>query len=77
MRVGTEEATSQEPKPMVRPWPRAISAPRGFAAMAVNHRPDETVRLAMPENIRKLPSRRRPSSPGRAPAASATERARG
>ena len=73
MRVGIEDATNQEPKPISRPWPRAISAPSGFAAMAVNHRADETVRLAMPENIRKLPRRRRPSSPGLAPAASATD----
>ncbi len=45
--------------------------------MAVNQRPDETVRLAMPENMRKRPRRWRPSTPGRAPAASATERASG
>ena len=72
-RVGMEDATNQEPNPISRPWARAISAPRGFAAMAVNHRADETVRLAMPENMRKVPRRGWPSCPGRAPAASATE----
>jgi len=41
--------------------------------MAVNHSADDSVRLAMPENMRKLPSRWRPSTPGRAPAASASE----
>ena len=71
--VGTDEATSHEPNPIVRPWPPAISAPRGFAAMAVNHRAEESVRLAMPENMRKLPRRRRLSSPGFAPTASAIE----
>ena len=59
--VGTLEAASQEPKPISTPYPRAISAPSGFAAMAVNHRADETVKLAIPANMRKLPRRRRPS----------------
>ena len=40
----------------------AISAPSGLAAMAVSQSADESVRLAMPENIRKrakpLPVRR-------------------
>ena len=45
--------------------------------MAVNHRAEDTVRLAMPENMRKLPRRRLSGTPGRAPAASATESTRG
>ena len=45
--------------------------------MAVSHSADDSVRLAMPENIRKRPSRRRSSRSGVAPAASATESASG
>src|SRR5262245_44384777 len=77
VRVGTEEATSQEPQPISRPWPRAISAPSGLAAMAVNQRAEETVRLAIPENMRKPPRRSRPGTPALAPAASATDSASG
>ena len=50
--VGTAEATSQVPKFMVTPKLRAISAPSGLAAMAVNHNADDRLRLTMPENIR-------------------------
>ena len=63
--VGTDEATSHEPKPISRPWPRAISAPSGLAAIAVNHSADDTVRLAMPENIRKAATRGRVAGTGR------------
>ena len=77
VRVGTEVATSQEPKEISRPWPRAISAPSGFAAMAVSQRPEESVRLAIPENMRKAPRRRRSLPSGVAPAAFATDSARG
>ena len=62
--VGTDAATSHEPKPISRPWPRAISAPSGLAAIAVNHSADDTVRLAMPENIRNAPTRGRVPVPG-------------
>jgi len=71
--VGTEAATSHEPKPMFTPNALAISAPSGLAAMAVSHSADETLRLAMPENIRNAPRRRREGSSGFAPAASASE----
>ena len=50
--VGTDDATSQDPKFIVTPKLRAISAPSGLAAMAVNHNADDRLRLAMPENIR-------------------------
>src|SRR5262245_51572011 len=75
--VGTDEAISHEPKPMSTPKWRAISVPSGLAAIAVSQRADDRLRLTMPENIRKDPSRRRLSSPGRAPAASASENASG
>jgi hypothetical protein len=48
-----------------------------LATIAVSHNADETLRLAMPENIRKPPSRRRDGSPGFAPAASASDTASG
>ena len=50
--VGTDEATSHVPKLIVTPKLRAISAPSGLAAMAVNHNADDRLRLTMPENIR-------------------------
>jgi len=75
--VGTEAAISHEPKPIWTPRARAISAPNGFAAIAVNQSADERLRLAIPENIRKLPRRLRLSTPGLAPAASAREEAIG
>ena len=75
--VGSDDATSQLPNPISTPKVRAISAPSGLAAIAVSQSADERLRLAMPENIRKLPTRRQLSSPGRAPAASASENASG
>src|SRR4029450_13588120 len=42
-----------------------------------SERPDDSVRLAMPENIRRLPSRARCCSPGLAPEDSASETASG
>jgi hypothetical protein len=75
--VGTAAATSHEPKPMSTPKGRAISDPRGLAAIAVSQSADETLRLAIPENMRKAPSLRREGSPGVAPAALASENASG
>src|SRR5947207_378060 len=75
--VGTEAASSHDPNPMRMPKDFAISAPIGLAAIAVSHSADERLRLTMPENIRKLPTRRHRSSSGVAPAASAREKARG
>src|SRR5206468_4669830 len=59
------------------PYFLAISAPSGFDAIAVSHSAEERLRLAIPENIRKRPRRRRSSRPGFAPAASATEKTSG
>ncbi len=67
--VGTDAASSHEPKPISTPNVRAISAPIGLAAIAVNHSADDRLRLAMPENIRNVPSRGRPPGPGFTPAA--------
>ena len=75
--VGTEAATNHVPKPISRPCLRAISHPSGFAAIAVSQSADDRLRLAMPENIRKLPSRARCGSPGLAPEDSASETASG
>ena len=50
--VGTDEAMSHDPKVIVTPKLRAISAPSGLAAIAVNHNADDRLRLTMPENIR-------------------------
>ena len=47
--------------------------PSGLAAIAVSQRPDDSVRLATPENMRKAPSRARDGSSGRAPAVPASE----
>ena len=57
--------------------PRAISVPSGLAAIAVSHSADDTLRLAMPENIRNAPTRRRSGRSGVAPAAFASEYASG
>ena len=67
--VGTDEASSHDPKPISTPKVRAISAPSGFAAIAVNQSADDRLRLAIPENIRKVPRRGRPPGPGFTPAA--------
>src|SRR5262245_47294424 len=75
--VGTAEATSQRPKPISTPNPFETSAPSGLATIAVSHRADETLRLAMPEYIRNAPSFRRDGLDGVAPAASATDSASG
>ena len=75
--VGTDAASSHVPNPISTPNPFAISAPIGLAAIAVSQSAEERLRLTMPENIRKLPRRRRLSSPGFAPAASASENASG
>jgi hypothetical protein len=55
--VGTAAATSHDAKLISTPKLRAISVPIGLAAIAVSHSADERLRLTMPENIRKLPSR--------------------
>jgi hypothetical protein len=73
VRVGTEAASSQDPNPISTPKVRAISAPIGFAAIAVNHSADDRLRLAIPENIRKAPRRGRPPAPGLTPAACDSE----
>ena len=75
--VGTTDATSHEPKPMFTPLFLAISAPSGLPAIAVSHSAEDSVRLAMPENIRNLPRRLRSSRSGVAPAASAMEKTSG
>src|SRR5215204_1104383 len=67
--VGTDAATSQRPNPM--------SAPSGLAAIAVSHKADDRLRLVIPENIKKAPSRRRSGRSGDAPAASARDSANG
>src|SRR6185436_19490492 len=71
--VGTDDAMNHETKLISSQALRASSAPSGLAAIAVNHSADDRLRLTMPENIRKLPRRRRLPSPGLAPAASASE----
>src|SRR3954454_17716569 len=76
VRVGGAEAINHEPNEICTPYCRAISAPSGLAAMAVNQRADDTVRLAIPENIRNRPRRWR-SLPGSAPAARAMDSVRG
>jgi len=76
-RVGTDAASSHVPKSMSTPSGLAISAPSGFAAIAVSHSADDNDRLAMPEIISSAPRRLRAGSPGRAPAASASENANG
>src|SRR5512135_749376 len=55
--VGTDAAISQEPKPMERPKVRPISNPMGLAEVAVSQRAEETLKLAMPQNMRKAPIR--------------------
>ena len=75
--VGTDAASSHEPNPISTPNVLAISVPIGLAAIAVSHSAEERLRLTMPENIRNAPRRRRLSSPGFAPAASASENASG
>src|SRR5262245_61128687 len=57
--VGTDAATSHDANEISTPDARAISAPIGLAAIAVSHNADDRLRLTMPENIRKLPRRRR------------------
>src|SRR5690348_8081065 len=54
-----------------------MSAPSGFAAIAVSQSADERLRLTMPEYMRKAPSRRRSGWFGWAPATSASENASG
>jgi hypothetical protein len=75
--VGSEDASSHDPNPISTPSGRAISAPSGLAAIAVSHSADDSVRLAMPENISSAPSRCRCGLSGLAPAASASENASG
>src|SRR5262245_44169698 len=75
--VGTDDANSHDPKVMLTPNGFAISAPSGLAAIAVSHSADESERLAIPENISSAPRFLRDGSPGRAPAASASENASG
>ena len=71
--AGTQEARSHEPKPIRRPMCSATLAPMGFADVAVSQSADETDRLAMPENMRKPPVRRRFGSSGLEPTPSASE----
>src|SRR5262249_16858635 len=75
--VGTEAATSHEPKAMSTPKVFAISVPSGFDAIAVSQSADERLRLTIPENIRKVPTRLRLASPLVAPLAIASENASG
>src|SRR5262245_18135360 len=75
--VGTDEATSHDTNEMLTPYSLAIAAPSGLPAMAVSQRAEESVRLAIPENIRKRPRRLRSSRSGVAPAASAIENTSG
>ena len=75
--VGTHAARSHRPNPISTPSPRAISVPSGLAAIAVSQSADDTLRLAMPENIRNAPTRRRSGRSGVAPAAFASEYASG
>src|SRR5262245_33806646 len=75
--VGTDAASSHRPKPISTPAARAISVPSGLAAIAVSHSADDTLRLAMPEYMRKAPTRLRSGRSGFAPAASASENASG
>src|SRR5512134_353028 len=75
--VGTDEATSQEPKPMERPKVRPTSTPMGLAEVAVSQRAEETLRLAIPQNIRKAPIRRAVPSSGLEPPDCARERTMG
>ena len=50
--VGNEDAINHETKEMLTPDSLAISAPSGLPAIAVSHSADDSVRLAIPENIR-------------------------
>ena len=50
--VGIDDATSHDPNVISTPALRAISAPSGFATIAVNHNAEDTLRLTMPENMR-------------------------
>src|SRR5262245_20895049 len=75
--VGTEDAISHDTNEMLTPDSFAISAPSGLPAIAVSQRADDSVRLAIPENIRNWPKRFLSSLPGVAPAASAIENTSG
>jgi hypothetical protein len=50
--AGTEATSSQEPKLTCIPFSAASETPIGLAEVAVSHSADETLRLAMPQNIR-------------------------
>ena len=50
--AGTEATSSQEPKLTFRPCSAASETPIGLAEVAVSHSADDTLRLAMPQNIR-------------------------
>ena len=50
--VGTEEASSQVPKPISMPASFAICTPIGLHEVAVSHRAEDTARLAIAQNIR-------------------------
>src|SRR5262249_40562622 len=50
--AGTEAASSQLPKLIFSPDCAASDTPMGLAEVAVSHRADETLRLAMPQNMR-------------------------
>ena len=50
--AGTTAASTHDVNPISTPDSRARAAPVGFTAMAVNHRAEDTVRLAIPMIIR-------------------------
>jgi hypothetical protein len=50
--AGTDEANSHVPKVIFTPDCAASDTPMGLAEVAVSHRADETLRLAMPQNMR-------------------------
>ena len=50
--AGTEATSSQEPKLTLRPCSAASETPIGLGEVAVSQSADETLRLAMPQNIR-------------------------
>ena len=50
--AGTDAASSHVPKVIFRPDCAASDTPIGLAEVAVSHRADETLRLAMPQNMR-------------------------
>ncbi len=52
VRAATDEASSHGPNPICRARCAARETPKGFAEVAVSHRAEETLRLAIPQNMR-------------------------